>query len=191
MVTLCGVSTRSDRVAAVGIFLTVVFATVACGGSASDPHTLPPITPSATASSPSTSATPTDGRQAALVAATAVVRRYFALLNAATTVANADRLERLMTPTCKCRRVAQSTRKVALNDEHYYGTTSVVALTSNFDSPTQVDVLVRYSYTQTGIASSDGYRLTQNRARSGNELDFQLARRGGHWLIANAVVVNK
>ena len=82
----------------------------ACSSGGSAPRTLPPLssTPAAVVSTP-----PPTSKAAELAAVKAVVRRYYALLNAPTTVANANALAALMTADCKCREVVAATRHAA------------------------------------------------------------------------------
>lgn len=181
---------RSDRVAGAGLLLAVTLAVAGCGGSSSTPKTLPPIRSAPATASVTPSATPTASRKERLAAATAVIRRYFALLNAATSVVNAEHLAALMTPECKCRRVALSTLRVARRGQRYYGGTHLLGLRANVDGRSAADVLVRYSNSVNGIATAGGRHLTSNPAKDDNVVDFWLAESNGQWRITSLVVVN-
>ena len=155
----------------------------ACSTNPGRPTTLPTLTPSPTASpTPSTSD---------LEAATNVVRLYYALLNAATTEANADALARLMTPGCKCQEVAQSTREVAAKHEHYFGRTTVRDIRATPDSPDLIEILVSYDYERSGIANEQGRAIKASPGRHGASADFTLTRSEDHWLISAIIYVSK
>jgi hypothetical protein len=163
-----------------------------CGGSASSaPTSLPQLTktPVATPASPSPSPT-TVSKKAELAAAKAVVTRYYSLLNAATTVQNATRIADLMVQGCSCLRVARSTRSVARKHHRYYGRTTVTARRANLDGPKSADVLVRYDYTDTGIETLSGRRLTHIEGRTDNQIDVRLQLIGGQWSISALEVIS-
>jgi uncharacterized lipoprotein YmbA len=163
---------------------------VACGSSSSAPKSLPQL-PNTTATPPaSPSPTPTTlSKKAELAAATAVVKRYYSLLNAATTVHNASLIEDLMVKDCSCRRVAHSTSSVARQHKHYYGRTTVTALKPTLDGPGVADVLVRYDFTDTGIKTNSGRTLTHVDGRVDNQIDVRLALVNSQWLISELQVL--
>jgi hypothetical protein len=162
----------------------------ACGGSSSAPKSLPTL-PTATDPAPSSaSPTPTaTSKKAELAAATAVVDRYYLLLNAPTTVHNAALIARLMVEDCSCLRVARSTRSVALDHHRYYGRTTVRARKASLDSPQAADVLVRYDYTDTGIETLTGRRLTHIQGRVDNQIDVRLDLVKNLWRISALEVI--
>src|SRR4051794_35353200 len=122
-----------------GVALACALAAVLAAGCSSGDK--PVALPSISASS-SASATPTATPSAAIVASvTAVLRSYYRLLNAPTTVANGQALASLMTPGCTCRRVATSTVDIAKKHQTYFGVTKVVSITPVVDSPTLADAL--------------------------------------------------
>jgi hypothetical protein len=174
-----------------GAALTVLGLAGCSSSSDSDPTSLPTLSPNASTASPAPSVSPSEtGKKAELAAATAVVKRYYELLNAATTVENARRLETLMTPDCKCVRVAQSTRAVARRHRRYYGKTTLVAIRPSLDGPQDADVLVRYDYSTTGIETQSGEKLTSAPGRVDNQVDIRLRRSGSTWLISAVNVLS-
>jgi hypothetical protein len=91
---------------------------VACGSSSSAPKSLPQLPKTTASPSASPSPTPTaTSKKAELAAAAAVVKRYYALLNADTTVRNAQSLAQLMTSDCTCRSVVRGTLRAARHHE--------------------------------------------------------------------------
>jgi hypothetical protein len=158
----------------------------ACGGGGSAPRTLPRLssTPAAV-----TSTAPLAGKAAELAAVKAVVRHYYALLNAPTTVANADALARLMTADCSCRRVAESTREVARRAQHYYGKTSVANVRVEIDNNSIAEALVQYSVARSGIAEANGRRLTNYAPVVGAKINFVLQLTKGEWLISQLIYI--
>jgi hypothetical protein len=157
----------------------------ACGGSGDSPTVVPPLstTPAASAST-----APADNPKAAAVA---VVKEYFRLLNAPTSVATADALDALMTVACACHKVALSTRNVAARHEHYFGRTTPTAVTPTIGDARHVDVLVDYDYTSTGIARADGSVVSRAPGRVGATLDFKLVRVTSAWRISELVYVRQ
>src|SRR3954468_3332360 len=97
-------------------------AVLAAGCSSGDkPVALPSLSAS---DSPSASPTPTS-TATELAAVSAVVHRYFELVNGPTTTAAANELFSIMTTACKCRRVATSVRDAASKGERYFGHTTI------------------------------------------------------------------
>lgn len=158
---------------------------VGCSGSSDSPTTLPPISqpPSTT---PSTQP-PTDPKAAAV----AVVREYFRLLNAPTSVDTATALRALMTDACTCQQVADSTESVARRGQHYFGRTTARHLTPNLDGANAAEVLVDYDYTSSGIANHDGSIVSKSPGRIGATLDFRLRQSASGWLINALIYVRK
>ncbi len=157
-----------------------------CSGGGSAPRSLPPLstTPAAVSSN-----APPSSKAADLAAVKAVVRRYYALLNSPTTVANADALAALMTADCKCRRVADSTREVAERGQHYFGKTHVVAIRAVLDTRDSAEALVQYNVGTSGIETAAGRRLTVYPALHGAKVNFLLRRDGAHWRIRALVYI--
>lgn len=169
---------RSRAVVALVLGFTLALALTGCGGGGSKPVSLPTL-PSAT-NSPTPSAT---SSQTELDAVSAVVRRYFELINGPTTVANADQLFAIMTPACKCRRVATSVRDAARRHQSYYGRATVTSFVPNLDGPNDADVLVDYDSSISGLRDGNGRTLHRDRAIKGMSADFRMVRRQGNWLI--------
>jgi len=135
--------------------------------------------------SPTASPTPSPTDSAAIKqAVTAVVTRYYALLNAPTTIANGQSLSALMTSTCTCRRVATSTIDVARKHQSYFGRTTVVSVTPVVDGPSLADALVEYDYGASGIRDAQGHIVTRTAGRKGSKLLFYFKLTGGSWLIS-------
>jgi hypothetical protein len=156
----------------------LVLLLAACSGSAPQATKLPALT-----STPSGPSSASADPNTELAAATAVVRRYYALLNGATTVANADALASLMTPSCKCRAVATSTSEVARRGQQYFGTTRVLALRASIDGAGIASVLVTYDYSASGIRDSNGAIVQRFPGRKGATVNFELVKQRERWLI--------
>lgn len=154
-----------------------------CSGDPGEPRVLPSLT-----ATPSPSTTPTAASD--LEAATQVVRKYYSLLNAATTSANADALAALMTASCKCREVAQSTREVAAKHQHYFGEILLTSVLPSINGKAAADVLVHYDYTASGVADADGQVVRSSPGRKGIGVDFRLVREKSDWLIAEILTVS-
>jgi hypothetical protein len=164
---------------------------VGCSSSPSAPKSLPqlPSTAAPTSADPAPSPSATR-KKAELAAATAVVKRYYALLNAATTVHNANLIRDLMVKGCPCLRVAQSTQAVARNHRHYYGRTTVTALQPSLDGAREADVLVRYDFTDTGIETDSGRTVTRIPGRDDNRIDIRLELVNAQWAISELEVLS-
>lgn len=172
------------------VALAGILAASACGTGGSDrPRTLPPI--STTPAAAATSAGATDDESATLAAATAVVRQYFRLLNAETSIQNARQLVAITGAECDCRRVARSTLEVARQHQHYFGDGRVKSYTPSQISDGQVEVLVEYDYSDGGIRTDSGEVIERVAGRTGALLDFEVSWRGTDWLITQVVVVRE
>jgi hypothetical protein len=158
----------------------------ACGGGGSAPRTLPRLssTPAAV-----TSTAPLAGKAAELAAVKAVVRRYYALLNAPTTVANADALASLMTRECSCRAAASATRQAAVAGETYFGKNQLRSVVANLDGARQADVLVTYDYSAGGRRGSTGTVMSHSQAHRGATVDIRLTKLGDRWLMATILEI--
>lgn len=155
---------------------------VGCSSDPGHPRTLPNLT-----ASPTPSPTPTVSD---LAAAADVVRRYYALLNAETTLANANALAELMTSSCKCQEVAESTRRTAARNQHYFGKIRVTSMVPTLDGDAAADVLVHYDYTRSGVADSDGHVVRSSPGRAQVGVDFRLVHVKTKWLIAQIDAVS-
>ena len=155
-----------------------------CSGDGGSPAVLPPVS---TTPSPSQTSAPTESPKAAAVA---VVREYFRLLNAPTSLATAKALRSLMIATCDCTKVADSTATVARRGQHYFGRTTPKNLTPTIDGEV-AEVLVDYDYTATGIANRDGVVLSKSPGRTGATLDFRLRQANDTWRIYALIYVRK
>jgi hypothetical protein len=172
------------RIRRTAVLLVTAGVLVACSGDPGQPTTLPSLTPS-----PTPTATPTP-RTNDLEAATNVVRRYFALLNSATTKGNADALSHLMTASCKCQEVVRATREVAARGQHYFGRIRVTSVIPTIDGDASADVLVHYDYTASGVADLHGRVIRSSPARTGVGVDFRLIQQNQTWVIAQILSVS-
>src|SRR4051812_18826672 len=162
-------------------------AVLAAGCSSGDkPVALPSISPS---SSPSASPSPT-GTATELAAVSAVVHRYFELINGSTTTAAANELFAIMTANCSCRRAARSMRDAAQAHETYFGTTKLTSFVPNLDGSAAADVLVDYDYSRAGLKNSRGKVINVAAARRHVSLDFRLIKLNNMWLISDVQIVS-
>src|SRR3954447_22403483 len=116
-------------------------------GSGDKPVALPSLTSSSTASA---SPSPT-GSATELAAVSAVVRRYYQLLNVATSTQQANELAALMVPSCHCREVVDAIRAAVAKRQHFFGQNKVVSVVPNLDGPRSADVLLTYDFTRSGV----------------------------------------
>jgi hypothetical protein len=122
-----------------------------------------------------------------LAAVTALVRRYYSLLNGSTSLANANALARLMTPDCTCQEVVQSTRSAVAKGQQFFGSNRVLSVVPSLDGPAAADVVVTYDYTRSGVKDRTGHVISSGRGRNGTTQDFRLVKRNNAWLI-NAIL---
>jgi hypothetical protein len=180
------------RLAVATLVASLLAGASACGGGGSAPQALPPLTSSASpAPSPTGSAPGTTSKQAELAAATAVVRRYYALLGTVTTSADPDAFASLMTGNCECRKFVNALRAVNRKNEHYFGTAHIRAIRPVADGPSLVQVLVSYDASKGGIARQNGTVVARSHALRAAALDYRLVRHDERWLIADVAVVDK
>jgi len=170
----------------IGLLAAGIVLLSACSSSGSTPRTLPRLS---TTPAAATSAAPPTSKAAELAAVKAVVRRYYALLNAPTTVANANALAALMTKDCTCRRVARSIRRLATAHRSYFGHSTVVTLRPSIDSQSNADVYVQYDYTRGGYRDDGGHILHIEPGHVGVKVDFRLVGNGSGWLIAQVDLI--
>jgi hypothetical protein len=166
-----------------------------CGsGSSSGPGTLPPLSappstsPSLASPAPSTSAA--GGKKAELAAATAVVRRYYRLLNAPTSEASANALQALILPNCKCQEIVRSLRSATRKHEHYVGSGHLTALRAAYDSPQQVQILVSFASTKGGLARGDGSFVQHTKAQRNVTENVFVFRTHADWMISEIDLVS-
>ena len=164
-----------------GVALACALAAVLAAGCSSGdkPAALPSLTQSNSASaSPSPTSSATE-----LAAVSAVVHRYFELINGPTTATAANELFAIMTAACKCRRVPTSVRDAAANGERYFGRTTIQSFVPTIDGPEDADVLVDYDSSTSGLRDASGRQLHRDPAMRGMTADFRLVQRKGVWLI--------
>lgn len=159
--------------------LAAALAVSGCSSSGSKPVSLPSISPSATSASPSP--TPT---AAELAAATAVVKRYYMVLNDLHNDMDAAAFAVLMTASCTCQQQVQAIREAAAKRERYVDHVRLVSMTPTIDSATTADVLVQYDSTRAGLVDAQGNAITSSPPKSGIKRVFHLQLMGGHWLIS-------
>jgi hypothetical protein len=153
----------------------------ACGGGGSAPRTLPRLstTPAAV-----TSTAPLAGKAAELAAVKAVVRRYYALLNALHKRMDPAPFAALMTSHCVCRAQVNAIREARDRNQHYIDTVRLVSLTAAMETDSRADVLVQYDARRGGLVDAAGRDVTSTRASAGVKRFFILEKTDGHWLIA-------
>jgi hypothetical protein len=156
--------------------------TTSCSGAA-NPKTLPPLSPSPTASATATDPS-TD-----LAAASHVVRTYFNLKNHLGADMSTAPFEAIETASCECRRFLQSIRQVRSRRQHFFGAARVRALTPVRDSASQVEVLALYDTTAGGTKDENGHVVFQDRGRLGVEALFKLRTSGSEWQIDDIATV--
>lgn len=187
LVTLLPVFVGARRLFVTGLAgLLLGASAVACSGSGDRPRTLPPLstTPAASASTaPST-------QQDELAAATAVVRRYFAVVNALSRDMNAEALAQLMTPDCTCRQQVAAVRLAAERQEHYIDKATGLNLTASADGRTIVEVLVQYDASRGGLASASGKLISSSPPVRGVKRLFRLRFVNRTWLIYSIQAVS-
>ena len=120
----------------------------------------------------------------------AVVRRYYALLNAPTSADTATKLAQMMTSDCKCRQVASSTLTVARRHEHYFGVTTLTSVVPSLDGSRDADVLVAYDYERSGIQDANGRVVTSYPSKTGAKADFRLVKTATGWLISALLYIS-
>ena len=165
---------RGWRGAALALAAACLAGTAGCSGAAK-PKTLPPIS-----ASPSPPPTPT---ATDLAQVEAVVRHYYALLNAPTSLVNARALAAIMTGDCSCRDVVRATEQAVAKNQHFFGTNSLRAVTPVLDSETAAEALVTYDYTNSGLEDAHGRVVSSGPGRTGTTQNFRLIKSGSTWLI--------
>jgi hypothetical protein len=130
------------------------------------------------------------GRKAEVAAATAVVRRYYALLNAPTAEATVASLRALMTKTCSCQQVVGSIRAAIRRHEHYVGTGRVVAYRPVLDSRHEAEVLVNFDSTPGGLVGRSGRYVAHTEARRGVTQNVYLITTRRGWLMNEIELVS-
>jgi hypothetical protein len=171
--------------------LGVLSGVTACGANASaGPQSLPALHPSAGASAglsarpaPTRGTTPTDNRKTELAAATAVVRRYYAIANDLPRNMDANALAALFTSGCPCQAQARAIRQAAARDEHYVDQSQFNALRPSLDEPGYADVLVDLNVSRGGLSTARGQRVTSVPPANHVLRVFRLKRDAGSWLI--------
>jgi hypothetical protein len=179
---------RGLGIGLVTVGIVALSALSACSSAGSAPQTLPRLS---TTPATVTSTAPPTTKAAELAAVKAVVRRYYALLNAPTTVANADALAAMLTRDCTCRRVVRSMRQMAASGRQYFGRSSLVSLRPYIDSPTEADVYVEYNYSSGGYKDAAGRVLHSEPGRTGVKVDFRLTPVGGRWIISRIDLISE
>lgn len=125
-----------------------------------------------------------------LAAVSAVVRRYYDLLNEPTSLANAASLSALMTRDCVCQQVVEATREAVSKHRVFFGRNRVVSIIANLDASTAADALVTYDYTKSGLKDATGRVISSGAGHIGTTQNFRLIKRNGKWLISTILRVS-
>jgi hypothetical protein len=182
------VLTGSGRVrAAVGLAIALALSVAGCGGhSSASPQNLPPLSvPTASPSALTKATPPTVGRAVTgLSAATAVVRRYFVIVNNLHRDMDAGALAALFTATCVCQEQAKAVRSASRLGQHYIDHGTINALRTSDQGPGHVGVLADYNSSSGGLVDRHGRRITTTTAKRVRWF-FSLRRLESRWLITN------
>lgn len=165
-------------------------APILCGcsdGTSSAGATLPPITSSTV--TPTTPTTSPPSRAQEIAAATAVVRRYFTVLNHVARPGSDARLAALETTACFCRRQVRSIKQVTKRGQHYVAPVRILGLRAVFFSPRQVTVLVTFDAGRSGIVARNGRFLRSTPAQNDVHQHFGLVANEDGWLISSIQLV--
>lgn len=172
------------------LVLLATLSATACGaGASSGPHSLPALSSAATpAATPPSSASPStsaaSGKAAELAAATAVVRRYYAIANNFRHDMDSRSLAALFTPRCVCQAQARAVRSAAAKHEHYTDHAHLNSLVFSSEGPGRADVLVDLDASRGGLVKADGTRVTYAAHQRHVKRVFRLERLRGSWLIS-------
>jgi hypothetical protein len=170
---------------AVAVAASALLSAAACSGGASGPQALPPlhpVVPSPTATRPGPPA-PATGRQAELAAATAVVRRYFAIVNNLHRDMNPQALGSIFAAGCACNAQVEAIRSASRLGEHYIDHATVNELRPSLDGPRSADVLADYAATPGGLVNGQGVRVTRTAGMKHIHWDFRLQLTHGRWTV--------
>jgi hypothetical protein len=188
----------AGRYAVILAIATVLVSLAACGGGSSGPATLPALsssvagpTPTATVASPVATPSPTTPptpsgratRKAELAAATAVVRRYYAIANELRTHMDAGALAMLFTRSCPCQQQVRAIRAAAARHEHYIDQARLNVLRPELEGTNTASVLVDFDAGRGGLATRSGRQVTSAPAKNHVRRVFRLERTGARWLI--------
>jgi hypothetical protein len=165
----------------IGLLAAGIVLLSACSSSGSTPRTLPRLS---TTPAAATSAAPPTSKAAELAAVKAVVRRYYALLNALHERMDPAPFAALMTPDCVCRAQVNAIREARDRNQHYIDTVRLVSLTAAMETDSRADALVQYDARRGGLVDSAGRHVTSTRALAGVKRFFILEKVNGHWLIS-------
>jgi hypothetical protein len=179
----------AGRLLGVAVSLAGMLAASGCGDAGSTgPRSLPPAT--ATPVGAAASGSPSYDEDAALAAATAVVRQYFALKNQLTREATADQLAALISDACPCQELVEAARELEAKGGTFFGRAQVTALTPAIDDANTVEVLVRYDASAGGTKNSLGEVLYRGNPHEAVEQLFLIHRQAGRWLVTDIKLVD-
>jgi len=146
---------------------------VGCSSDPGHPRTLPNLT-----------ATPTPSPTPKVSDLEATARSWFRLLQGPTTLATADAIDDITTPSCKCRRASASIREAVRKEEHYFGRIRLISLRAALDGRNLGEVVVTYDQDAGGLKSADGRVLSSVVAHVGVSSVLRLTRQQGGWRIS-------
>jgi hypothetical protein len=174
------------------VAILIVLSTAGCGSHTSaSPHSLPPLSvPTTTVrptSQPTASANPANvsPEAAELAAATAVVRRYYAIANNLRHDMNFRALEALFTSACYCQAQARSVREAAALHEHYIDQAHLNVLRPSSEGIGRAYVLVNFDAARGGLVKADGTTVTSIPPKRHVERVFRLEHFHRGWLITS------
>jgi hypothetical protein len=188
--------TGSGRIAAgMALAVAALVSMTACGSdSSSGPGTLPPLSappstsPSLASPAPSTSAA--GGKKAELAAATAVVRRYFAVVNELHEVMDAKSLAAIFASSCPCQQQVRAIKSAGAEGQHFVDHATINALRTNRDGLNLADVLADFNSSAGGLVNSHGHHVTSTKAKKHVRWVFDLRRFGSRWLITSIEAIS-
>jgi hypothetical protein len=164
--------------------------TACSSGSSTAPQGLPALSSTVSASPPQ-SATPspnrpkTTAKAAELAAVSAVIARYFAIVNNLHSDMDSYALGALFTTDCVCQAQTRSVRSAAAQHEHYIDHATVNALRASTEGTNNAGVLADYNTSSGGLVDSQGRRITRTRAKRSVRWQFSLRCIDSHWLISS------
>lgn len=174
-------------VPALAAFASVVVVAAGCSDeqAGSLPPPLPPVSATASGSqSPSASAAPTGTPEAQIEQA---VRAYFAALADAAQTGDPRRLEKLLSPTCKCRQQIDYVKREAAAGHTATTTYEVESIEPSDVTATGGTATVTYSSPKSVVVARSGQKVRTVEALNHVGMVMVFRRAGSTWLIERLV----